>query len=120
MKLITEEAVKCVYPFTGDFDVNGGAGGACSGRSPRRRRREAEVATAQPVSEMLGVGEPGAESVTVNVPGRVVLGRTELGVKVTKTRQEELAAMGMVPVPQLLVAEKSPVVPSEKVSDSVS
>ena len=66
------------------------------------------MAVAEPVSGTLGAGPPGAESATFSVPVRVV-GETELGLKVTKTRHEELAAMAKLGATlaagQLVVAE---------------
>ena len=41
------------------------------------------VAIAEPVSGAVGAGPPGAVSITVSVPLRVVEGSTELGLKTT-------------------------------------
>src|SRR5580698_11600507 len=72
------------------------------------------VAVAAPVSDTLSGDPPGAESATTSDPVRAV-GVVLLGVKFTIRLQVELAAM--TPFEQALLAAKSPVGVSVKVSD---
>jgi hypothetical protein len=76
-----------VCPAPGDTDETAAGGG---------------VAIAEPVSDAVNVDPPGAEFVIVTVPVRVGLGVIDVGVKLTKIKQEVLAAI--TPVVQLVLA----------------
>src|SRR5271157_2100572 len=81
-KVIAEDALKCVQPLpvmtTGTTVPDAPAPGDTTDTAAGGL-----VAVAEPVSDATSVVPPGAESVTVSVPVRVVLGVTEVGVKLT-------------------------------------
>jgi hypothetical protein len=81
VKLTTEEELKCVHPLpvmvTGTIVPAAPAPGDTTATAAA-----GFVAVADPVSDAVSGEPPGAESVTVSVPVRVV-GLIELGVKFT-------------------------------------